>query len=219
MSQFPAARFMLSVASRAQFPPDDGVEVAFAGRSNAGKSTAINAIVSHSGLARASRTPGRTQLLNYFSLDAGSRGAPGGAERIVDLPGYGYADVPEAERRKWAPLLEGLAARRSLTALMLIIDSRRGVAAGDEALIAWANRSSGTPQTAPTPTRAIHVLLAKADKLTRNAGREVLKATQRTLDGRATAQLFSATAGTGVPEAQRVLQAWLRGGLSQENPR
>jgi len=206
MNPFPAARFMLSVASRAQFPPDDGVEIAFAGRSNAGKSTAINAIVRHSGLARASRTPGRTQLLNYFSLGSETRSGPGPAQRIVDLPGYGYADVPEAERRKWAPLLEGLAERRSFTALMLIIDSRRGVAEGDEALMAWAHRAP-----APRP-RAIHVLLAKADKLTRNAGREILRTTEQVLAGRASAQLFSATSGTGVTEAQRVLLGWLRGG-------
>jgi GTP-binding protein len=213
MNPFPAARFMLSVASRAQFPPDDGVEIAFAGRSNAGKSTAINALVRHSGLARASRTPGRTQLLNYFALDSETRSGAGAAQRIVDLPGYGYADVPEAERRKWAPLLEGLAERRSFTALMLIIDSRRGVAEGDEALIAWADRA------AVTHPRAIHVLLAKADKLTRNAGREVLKATEQILAGRATVQLFSATAGTGVTEAQRVLLGWLGGGHARENPR
>ena len=121
---------MLSAAAPGQFPADAGREVAFAGRSNAGKSTAINAIVQRNALARTSKTPGRTQLLNFFELAAG--------RRIVDLPGYGYADVPEAERRKWAPLLEALRTRESLRGLFLIVDSRRGLGAGDEELMAWA---------------------------------------------------------------------------------
>src|SRR5215467_1405066 len=98
MSRFNQVRFLLSAASAAQFPADVGAEVGFVGRSNAGKSSAINAITQHQGLARTSKTPGRTQLLNFFEL------APG--KRLVDLPGYGYADVPEEERRKWAPLIE-----------------------------------------------------------------------------------------------------------------
>jgi GTP-binding protein len=201
MNPFPAARFLLSVASVAQFPPDDGAEVAFAGRSNAGKSTAINAIVRHAGLARASKTPGRTQLLNYFALESERRAGSGGAQRIVDLPGYGYADVPEAERRKWAPLLAALAARRALIGLMLVVDARRGLAAGDQALIAWAVQPFA---------RRIHVLLAKSDKLTPHEGRQALATAERELEARATVQLFSATAGTGVPEAQRLLQRWLQ---------
>jgi len=155
---------MLSVASKAQFPADEGVEIAFAGRSNAGKSTAINAIVRHAGLARASKTPGRTQLLNYFALgkDRPDAGLLSAGRRIVDLPGYGYADVPEAERRKWVPLLEALGERDSLTGLMLVVDVRRGIRPGDGELIEWAD-----PRR-----RRIHVLLAKADKLTRNEGRK-----------------------------------------------
>jgi len=208
MSLFPGASFMLSVASRAQFPPDEGVEIAFAGRSNAGKSTAINALVQHSGLARASKTPGRTQLLNYFSLDAAHRGQPRYAERLVDLPGYGYADVPEAERRKWVPLLEALGERQSLQGLMLVVDSRRGVGEGDEALIAWAN---AVPQSSErAERRRIHVLLAKADKLTRNEGRQALKTAESAIGERATVQLFSANDGTGVQEAQRLLRSWLQ---------
>jgi GTP-binding protein len=210
MSLFSAAAFMLSVASRAQFPPDVGVEIAFAGRSNAGKSTAINALMNQTRLARASKTPGRTQLLNYFSIGGrkgsiGDGAAPGRAARIVDLPGYGYADVPEAERRKWVPLLEALGERVSLAGLMLVVDSRRGIGDGDEALLAWAN-PPGMERV-----RAIHVLLAKADKLTRNEGREALKAAESRLGARASVQLFSANAGTGVPEARRRLQDWLQG--------
>ena len=103
LSRFPHAEFLLSVAAPAQFPKDDGAEVAFAGRSNAGKSSALNAIAGRKALARTSKTPGRTRLLNYFDL------APGG--RIVDLPGYGYAEVPPDERRIWVPLIDALRAR------------------------------------------------------------------------------------------------------------
>ena len=99
MSRFPKADFILSVAAPVQFPADTGAEVAFAGRSNAGKSSAINAISGRKALARTSKTPGQTRLLNYFELEAG--------HRIVDLPGYGYADIRAEERRKWVPLLNG----------------------------------------------------------------------------------------------------------------
>src|SRR5262249_49513156 len=126
LSRFPDARFMLSAAAPAQFPRDEGIEVAFAGRSNAGKSTAINAITQRHSLARTSKTPGRTQLLNFFEL------APG--KRIVDLPGYGYADVPEQERRKRAPLIDALGVRTSLRGLFLIVDSRRGLSDSDAGL-------------------------------------------------------------------------------------
>jgi ribosome biogenesis GTP-binding protein YsxC/EngB len=177
---------MISAAAPAQFPEDAGVEVAFAGRSNAGKSSAINAITQRRALARTSKTPGRTQLLNFFELGAG--------RRIVDLPGYGYADVPDRERRKWAPLIDSLRPRDSLRGLFLIVDSRRGLSSADEELISWAQ---GMP---------VHVLLAKADKLNRKEGAEVLRAASRVI---ASVQLFSAHAGTGVDEAQRVLQSWL----------
>ncbi len=118
MSVFPQVEFILSAAQPGQFPADRGAEVAFAGRSNAGKSSAINAIVQRNGLARVSRTPGRTRLLNFFSV--------GPDRRIVDLPGYGYAAAPEAERRTWAPMIDALRGRESLRGLVLIVDSRRG---------------------------------------------------------------------------------------------
>ena len=188
VSRFPDVRFMISAAAPGQFPEDSGVEVAFAGRSNAGKSSAINAITQRRGLARTSKTPGRTQLLNFFELGAG--------RRIVDLPGYGYADVPDSERRKWAPLIEALRGRNSLHGLFLIVDSRRGVSAADEELVAWAEGLS------------VHVLLAKADKLNRKEGAETLREAANRLSGGATVQLFSAHAKTGIEEAQRVLQGW-----------
>jgi GTP-binding protein len=190
MSRFGAARFLTSVAAPAQFPGDVGAEVAFAGRSNAGKSSAINAITQHRGLARTSKTPGRTRLLNYFEL------AP--ARRLVDLPGYGYASVAAAERGAWLPLLEGLRARASLKGLFVIVDARRGLTEGDEALIEWAQDG-----------HRLHVLLSKADKLNRGESAAVLLATSTRLAGLGTVQLFSALRGIGLREAQETLAAWL----------
>jgi len=187
VSRFPTVHFMLSVAAPAQFPADDGSEVAFAGRSNAGKSSAINALTQRKALARTSKTPGQTRLLNYFEL------APG--RRIVDLPGYGYASAPPAERARWAPLIDRLRARQSLRGLFLIVDARRGVGEEDEGLIAWADPAE----------RRVHVLLTKSDKLTRNEARAALEAARRQLGDRATAQLLSSQSGAGVPEAQRAL--------------
>ncbi|MFO7277124.1 MAG: ribosome biogenesis GTP-binding protein YihA/YsxC [Pseudomonadota bacterium] len=191
MSRFPEASFLLSVGDPRQFPPDVGIEVAFAGRSNAGKSSAINAITQRRSLARTSRTPGRTRLLNYFAL--------GPNQRLVDLPGYGYASVPEEERRKWVPLLEALRRRTSLRGLFLIVDARRGISPMDEELIAWADPAE----------RKVHVLLSKSDKLSRSEGARVLRAAKEALEGRASVQLFSSLDKTGVDEAQRVLRSWL----------
>jgi GTP-binding protein len=190
MSRFQQARFLVSAAAPAQFPPDGGAEVAFAGRSNAGKSSAINAIVKRHGLARTSKLPGRTRLLNFFEL------APG--KRLVDLPGYGYASAPEAERLTWQPLIDALKARECLRGLFLIVDVRRGVTAGDTGLIEWVD-----------PRQRVHVLLSKADKLGRGEGMRVLRAASAQLEGRATVQLFSALNGAGVQQAQDVLVGWL----------
>jgi GTP-binding protein len=191
MSRFPDARFLVSAAGSAQFPPDVGAEVAFAGRSNAGKSSAINAIAQRHALARTSKAPGRTRLLNFFEL------LPHG--RIVDLPGYGYASAPESERRTWAPLINALRARAALVGLFLIVDARRGIADADEELITWSD-----PQQ-----RCVHVLLSKIDKLTRNEGARLLQAARAQVPGRVSVQLFSAHAGTGVAEAQGTLEEWL----------
>jgi len=191
MSRFPDARFLVSAAAPAQFPPDDGAEVAFAGRSNAGKSSAINAIAQRHALARTSKAPGRTRLLNFFEL------VPHG--RIVDLPGYGYASAPESERRTWAPLIDALRARDSLYGLFLIVDARRGISDADQELIAWSN-----PQQ-----RSVHVLLSKVDKLTRNDAARALQTAKTHLAVGVGVQLFSAHAATGVAEAQSKLAQWL----------
>lgn len=190
MSRFPDARFLVSAAAPAQFPADVGREVAFAGRSNAGKSSAINAVTQRRGLARTSKTPGRTRLLNFFEL------AP--AKRLVDLPGYGYARASAGERRGWLPLIEALRARASLAGLFLIVDCRRGLTSGDQGLLEWL-----------PSTQRVHVLLSKADQLGRGEAARVLQEATRRLNGRAEAQLFSALRGTGVPQAQDTLAAWL----------
>jgi GTP-binding protein len=190
MSRFPHARFMISAAAAAQFPADFGAEVAFAGRSNAGKSSAINAITQRQGLARTSKLPGRTRLLNFFEL------AP--ARRLVDLPGYGYARAPPAERRAWRPLIEALRTRSSLRGWFVIVDARRGLSGGDEELLEWA-----------APGQQLHVLLSKADQLNRRDGAAALRAAEQRLSGRATAQQFSALDGRGVHEAQELLATWL----------
>jgi GTP-binding protein len=190
VAAFPDAKFLVSAAAPGQFPADRGAEVAFAGRSNAGKSSAINAIVGRRGLARTSKTPGRTRLINFFEL------AP--LRRIVDLPGYGYASAPESERRTWPRLIEALRERAALRGLFVIVDARRGVGEGDVGLLEWA-----------LPRQGVHVLLSKVDKLSRNEGRQALAAAARALGGRATVQLFSAHERTGLEDAQRVLKAWL----------
>jgi GTP-binding protein len=190
MSRFSAAHFLVSAAAPAQFPGDFGAEVAFVGRSNAGKSSAINAITHRQGLARTSKTPGRTRLVNFFEL------APD--KRLVDLPGYGYASAPETERRTWRPLIEALKERASLKGLFMIVDARRGITSGDEGLLEWA-----------APEQRVHVLLSKADKLNRGEAQQALRSTAAVLGPRASVQLFSSLKGTGVAEAEDMLAAWL----------
>jgi GTP-binding protein len=193
VARFPQARFLLSAAAPAQFPADSGAEVAFAGRSNAGKSSAINAILGRQALARTSKTPGRTRLINFFELSAG--------RRLVDLPGYGYASAPESDRRAWPRLLEALRQRSSLQGLFVIVDARRGITEGDRALLEWAGQRQRT-----------HVLLSKTDKLSRTDVRRAFLAATTGVGEEVPVQLFSAHAGVGVEEAQRVLSAWLVGG-------
>jgi len=192
MSLFPQVQFQKSVALPSQFPPDQGWEVAVAGRSNCGKSSAINALLARKGLARTSRTPGRTQLYNYFDL------APG--RRMVDLPGYGHASVRAAIRETWGPLGEALRHRQSFAALLLVVDSRRGVGELDLGLLDWAGRS---------PDRT-HVLLSKSDKLAQAQGMKALKEAKAALAGQAGVQLFSAHSGAGLDEARAVLLRWSR---------
>ncbi len=192
MSKYPEARFLTSANDARQFVADDGAEVAVAGRSNAGKSSAINVIVNRRGFARTSKTPGRTQLVNFFSL------APD--RRLVDLPGYGFAQVPDATRRRWAALLDDyFRSRRSLKGLMLVVDIRRGLAEFDEQMVAYAE-AVGLP---------IHVLLTKADKLKRGQQARALDAARKRLDGRASVQTFSALKKSGESEARAVLEDFL----------
>ncbi len=192
MSTYPNAALLLSAAHPRHFPPDLGAEAAFAGRSNAGKSSAINALTGRRALARTAKTPGRTRLLNFFELAPGCR--------IVDLPGYGYAEASAAERATWAPMTTALAQRASLRGLFLIVDSRRGLLEGDDGLIAWA-------EAVRCP---VHVLLSKTDKLKRAELAQALAAAQRALAGRATVQAFSAVDGTGLEEARRQLHQWFQ---------
>jgi GTP-binding protein len=193
MSIYPHVKFLTSAAEAHQLAPDAGREIAFAGRSNSGKSTAINALTKRSGLARVSRTPGRTQLINFFEL------APD--RRLVDLPGYGFAKVPERIRLKWLALMEHyFNVRESLVGLVLIVDSRRGLGEQDAAMLEWVLARD----------RRAHVLLTKADKLNRRDAQRVLRETQTACEDTAvTAQLFSAHAAHGIDEARSVMDAWL----------
>jgi GTP-binding protein len=193
VSHYSVAEFLTSAAHSSQFPPDEGAEVAFAGRSNAGKSSAINSIVERRALARVSKTPGRTRLLNFFRL--------GEAQRLVDLPGYGYAEASQAERATWEPMTTALAGRQSLRGLFVIVDSRRGVMDSDLHLLEWAL----------TAGRPVHVLLSKADKLKKAELRQCLAEAAQRLAGRATAQAFSAHDNLGVDEARARLDTWLSG--------
>jgi len=196
---FNTAQFMLSVAQLGQAPADTGAEVAFAGRSNAGKSSAMNAITNNSKLARTSKTPGRTQLLNYFSLD------PQASRRLVDLPGYGYAQVPQAVKRQWQALLsQYLEARQSLAGLVLVMDVRHPLKDFDRQMLSWA-------AAADLP---VHVLLTKADKFKRGKATSTLLAVNKQLAGlhaNASAQLFSATARQGLDDVRDKLSGWLTG--------
>lgn len=187
MAQFPETQFLTSAWQPKQFPPDDGREVAFVGRSNAGKSSALNVIAGRKDLARTSKTPGRTQLINFFNLRSG---------RLVDLPGYGYAKVPAEMQKHWQELLGSYAARRaSLTGLVIVMDSRRGMTDFDRQMLEWVRGRS-------VPT---HLLLTKSDKLNRSEAARTLKEVQGEANGLASAQLFSAVTKTGVDEAR----AWV----------
>ena len=192
MSTYPSVKFVTSAAEADQLADDSGREIAFAGRSNSGKSPAINAITQRSGLARVSRTPGRTQLINFFEL------APD--RRLVDLPGYGFAKVPERVRVKWLLLMEHyFNVRKSLVGLILIVDSRRGLGAQDAGMLEWV-LSRGAQA---------HVLLTKADKLNRRDSERVLRETKASCaDAAVTVQLFSALAKHGFEEARGVIERW-----------
>jgi GTP-binding protein len=192
---FRQATFLTSANRVDQLPADSGAEVAFAGRSNAGKSSALNAICDQHGLARTSKTPGRTQLLNVFLLDP--------ARRLIDLPGYGYAKVPEAMRLHWRGMLDHyLRSRVSLKGLVLVMDARHPLKEFDCDMLAFGAASG----------RACHCVLTKADKLSRNEGARTLAAVRKelqTIAPGASAQLFSSLAKTGLDEARALVAGWL----------
>ncbi len=184
--------FLKSAQKANQFPADSGREVAFAGRSNSGKSSAINAMTARRGLARTSKTPGRTQLINFFQIDE--------SRRLVDLPGYGYAKVAEAVRRQWRVLLEAyFQERRSLVGLFITVDVRRGLNDLDQVMLTWS-REAGVPAA---------ILLTKADKLSRSAGRQRQLETAATLPEDTPLILFSAPRRLGLEEARERLLAWI----------
>ena len=188
------ARFLISAGKPAQFPKDEGAEVAFAGRSNAGKSSAINALCGNKGLAKTSKTPGRTRLINFFALDE--------QRRLVDLPGYGYAKVPEKMKRDWQQLMEAyLQQQQSLRGLVIISDIRHPLKEFDWQMLEWC-QYYGLPA---------HLLLTKADKLKRGAQQNTLLAVKKQLKDSgfdASVQIFSALNKTGLEELVKKLDNW-----------
>ena len=194
MSVFQNATFYTTVNELRDLPVPVGVEIAFAGRSNAGKSSAINALANRNRLAFVSKTPGRTQHLNFFRL--------GNDRFLVDLPGYGYAKVPAEVRQHWERLLGTyLQTRQSLHGMVLIMDIRHPLTPLDRQMLAWF---------APTK-KAVHVLLTKSDKLTRQQGQKVLKTVLgflRESYPQCSVQLFSSTSREGVEEASALLDTW-----------
>jgi GTP-binding protein len=194
-------QFLISAAKVEQCPPDEAAEVAFCGRSNAGKSSAINALTQQKGLAKTSKTPGRTQLLNFFIIG----NTP---YRLVDLPGYGFAKVPPSVKERWEKSLEAyFLTRRSLKGLILLMDIRHPLRPTDWKMIEWS-LSLDLP---------VHILLTKADKLKRGAAMQALLSTQQILNTEASQpdkvsiQLFSATHRQGIEAAHQKLNDWLLG--------
>lgn len=179
-------QFLTSAASASGFSPDTGAEVAFSGRSNAGKSSAINTICEQTNLARTSKTPGRTQLINFFSINEDMR--------LVDLPGFGFAKVPQKMKLDWQKLMQTyFEQRESLKALIQIMDVRHPLKPFDQQMLAWA-KESGLPA---------HILLTKADKLKRGAAKSTLLKVKRELGEDASVQLFSSQNKQGLDEAQK----------------
>jgi len=200
MPLFRGATFYISAHHLTDLPPPLGPEIAFAGRSNAGKSSAINTLADHNRLAFVSKTPGRTQQINFFSL-------PGGVF-LVDLPGYGYAKVQRDLRAHWEQLLSNyLQTRGSLFGMVLIMDARHPLTPLDKQMLSWF-AGTGKP---------VHVLLTKSDKLSRQDAQKTLRLVQTRLREYAdnyTAQLFSSLKKQGMEEAEEIIGAWL--GLAVE---
>ncbi|XGA79974.1 ribosome biogenesis GTP-binding protein YihA/YsxC [Halomonas sp. CH40] len=201
-ASFPAlnyttARFLTSAPTLAQCPEDSGTEVAFAGRSNAGKSSAINALTQQKALARTSRTPGRTQLINYFGLMNGT------SQRLVDLPGYGYAKVPEAVKLEWQHhLADYLRGRNTLRGLVLLMDVRHPLTEFDQMMLGFADKRD----------MPVHILLTKADKLKKgpaNASLQKVRSQLREWEDLVSVQLFSALKKDGITTLSQRLDQWL----------
>jgi GTP-binding protein len=184
--------FLKSAAQPADFPDDAGREVAFVGRSNSGKSTAINLVAGVRKLARVSKTPGRTQLINFFEVAA--------QRRLVDLPGYGFARVAPGTREQWRRLIEAyVTGRRSLVAMVVTVDIRRGLTALDDELLQWLEPLE----------LGVGVLLTKSDKIGHGAGVARQREVQQRLGEGAKLARFSALSRAGVTEAREWLAAWL----------
>lgn len=194
-NRYQHVHFLLSTPDAAHAPPDTGREVAFAGRSNAGKSSALNTITGQKALARTSKTPGRTQQINFFRFDA--------QRRLVDLPGYGYAKVSRSTKNQWQRHIAGyLETRHCLQGLILLMDIRHPLKEFDRHLLNWC-QAAGLP---------VHVLLTKADKLSRGPAQATLLQVRKHLAAHAphaTVQLFSALNKTGAEEARGILDQWL----------
>jgi GTP-binding protein len=196
LTPFQRASFFASAAKPTDLPAEGRPEIAFAGRSNVGKSSAINALTGRRRLAFVSKTPGRTQMINFFDL--------GGEGWLVDLPGYGYAKVPQALRAGWEALVGGyLAERGSLSGVVALVDARHPLTAHDRRLLEWLR-----PRALPCL-----VLLTKSDKLSRAERTRALEHVRRELAGAglaAQAMLFSSASRDGVDEARALLEGWLR---------
>jgi GTP-binding protein len=204
MPLFQNAQFYISAHDLRDLPIAAGPEVAFAGRSNSGKSSAINTLSNRTRLAFVSKTPGRTQLINFFALD--------GERYLVDLPGYGYADVPERIRVHWRSVLSSyLQHRTSLVGLVLIMDIRRPLTDLDHQMLDWF-LPTGKP---------VHILLTKSDKLNRQQASLALRQVKQALGERypgATAQLFSSPKHQGIEEAEQAINGWFTRAQEEKAP-
>ena len=202
MPLFQNAQYYISAHHLSDLPVPEGIEIAFAGRSNAGKSSALNTLANHNRLAFVSKQPGRTQLINFFAL--------GHQRYLVDLPGYGYAKVPESLKLHWQQVLSSyLMHRPTLYGLVLVMDTRHPLTKLDTQMLDWFC-PSGKP---------VHVLLTKSDKLSRNAANQTLLAVRKQLDAgwkNCTVQLFSSLKKQGVEEAEKIIGAWLQQAASQK---
>lgn len=196
--QLAQSEFFTSASSAQSLPEDEGIEIAFAGRSNAGKSSAINRLCQQKGLARTSKTPGRTQLINFFTVSD--------SNKLADLPGYGYAKASQSKQRQWLELLEYyFTHRRALKGTVIVMDIRHPLRDSDQKMIDWC-----THHQCP-----VHILLNKSDKLSRNQAQKQMMLTKKQLPSNqetpVSIQLFSALSGEGMDDLIRELRNWFDG--------